>query len=294
VGFFPWTALLPEAALHAATRALRPMPARVAAPGAGASSSALRTETLLLGWLTAGALAMPLLPAAPLSAALPALPAAALLVGRSLARAFDLEAVWKRALSQASLLFAVTGSAGAALLALVSSRLAEGAPELRLVAAFLLLASWAPALAVFLRRPLAAAALFALPVAFGAPLVLWRTLPALEGYLSARPVAEAFAATAPPGAPLLVLGPVPPSLRLHAGGHLVEPEDLARGLREIPRAGGFAYVAFRPEREREVAGAAAPFPIEILVRGPAWALARVEEAGRTGAGPQSPPGGKRP
>lgn len=280
VGFFPWTTLLPEAALRAGAR---PAPwmrggsaSGASAPPAGPTPNPIRFESLLLGWLTAGALAMPLLPSAPLTAALPALPAAALLIGKALEGVFDHDPVWGRALAQASLLLAVTGTAAATLLAMAAARIGEGAPELRLVSAFLLLACWGPALAVFLRRPAAAAALFALPVALGAPLVFRRMLPALEDYMTALPVAEAFAATAPAGAPLLVLGPIPPSLRLHAGSHLVEPENLARGLRDLPRAGGFAYVAFRPAREREVARAAAPFPIEILMRTPAWALARVE------------------
>ena len=82
VGFFPWSTLLPEAAL----RAVRwPPPLDVVGLLTRGEqtrlSLPLTLEPLLLGCLVVAAVAMPLPPAAPLSASLPALPAAALLVG---------------------------------------------------------------------------------------------------------------------------------------------------------------------------------------------------------------------
>jgi 4-amino-4-deoxy-L-arabinose transferase-like glycosyltransferase len=278
VGFFPWSTLLPEAAL----RAVRwPPPIDLIAlltPGERPSAPpALTLEPLLLGWLVVAAVAMPVPPAAPLSAALPALPAAALLVGRALARVFDRDAAWSRAAVQAALLMGVTGTAGAVLMAMVSPRLTTAAPALRLAATFLLVSSWAPFAATLLRQPAVAAALMALPVALGTPLVFARTLPALEEYLDTRVAAEAFHATAPAGTPLLVVGMPPASLRLRVREHLVEPLDLPQALREQRGTDGYAYVAFPAARESEVARAASPAPIEVLIRAPSMGLARVQE-----------------
>jgi 4-amino-4-deoxy-L-arabinose transferase-like glycosyltransferase len=278
VGFFPWSTLLPEAAL----RAVRwPPPLDVVAlltPGEKPPARAsLTLEPLLLGALVMAALAMPLPPAAPLSASLPALPAAALLVGRALARMFEREPAWGRLAVQASLLLGVTGTAGAVLMTMVSPRLGLEAPALRLVATFMLVSSWAPFAATLLRQPAAAAALMAVPVALGSPLVFSRTLPALEEYLDTRVAAEAFLTTAPPGTPLLVLGSPPASLRLHLREHLVEPIDMRQALRAQRGRDGYAYVAFPAARESEVARAASPAPIEILIRAPALGLARVQE-----------------
>ena len=278
VGFFPWSTLLPEAAL----RAVRwPPPIDVIAlltPGERPSvASTLTLEPLLLGWLVVAALAMPLPPAAPLSAALPALPAAALLVGRALARVFDRDPAWGRAAVQAALLLGVTGTAGALLMAMVSPKLAEAAPALRLVATFLFVSSWAPFAATLLRQPAVAAALMAVPVALGTPVVFSRTLPALEDYLNTRVAAQAFHATAPIGTPLLVLGPPPASLRLHVRDHIIEPLDLRQALRAQRGVDGYAYVAFPAGRESEVARAASPAPIEVLIRAPSIGLARVQE-----------------
>ena len=165
----------------------------------------------------------------------------------------------------------------AVLVAMVSPRLAEAAPALRLIATFVLVSSWAPFAATLLRQPAVAAVLMAIPVALGAPLVFSRTLPALQDYLDTRPAAEAFHATAPIGTPLLVLGTPPASLRLHVREHLVEPLDLRQALRAQRGRDGYAYVAFPSARESEVARAASPAPIEVLIRAPAMGLARVQE-----------------
>jgi 4-amino-4-deoxy-L-arabinose transferase-like glycosyltransferase len=278
VGFFPWSTLLPEAAL----RAVRwPLPLDLLAllnPGEKrAPQVALTLEPILLGCLVVAAVAMPLPPAAPLSAALPALPAAALLVGRALDRVFGQDPSWSRATVQASLLLGVTGTAGAVLIAMVSPRLVQAAPALRLIATFVLVSSWAPFAATLLRLPAMAAVLMAAPVALGTPLVFTRTLPALEDYLDTHMAAQAFHSTAPNGTPLLVLGTPPASLRLHVKDHLVEPLDLREALHELRGKDGYSYVAFPASRESEVARAASPAPIEVLIRAPSMGLARVQE-----------------
>jgi hypothetical protein len=163
----------------------------------------------------------------------------------------------------------------AVMMMLVSRRLAEGAAELRLLAAFQLLAAWAPALAAFIGRTRAVPALLAMTVALGAPLAALRTLPALEGYLTSGPVAVAMNDASPPDAPLLVLEAPPPSVRLRLERRVVLATDLARALRELRGSDGWAYVGFAPRRQSEVARAAAPAPVEILMRTPAWVLARV-------------------
>jgi len=72
------------------------------------------------------------------------------------------------------------------------------------------------------------------------------------------------------------VGTPPASLRLHVHYHLFEPLDLRRALREQRGADGYAYVAFPAGRESEVARAASPAPIEVLIRAPSMGLARVE------------------
>jgi hypothetical protein len=190
---------------------------------------------------------------------------------------FQQDPSWSRGTVQASLLLGVTGTAGAVLIAMVSPRLVGAAPALRLIATFVLVSSWAPFAATLLRLPAMAAVLMAAPVALGTPLVFARTLPALEDYLDTHLAAQAFHSTAPTGTPLLVLGTPPASLRLHVKDHLVEPLDLREALHELRGKDGYAYVAFPASRESEVARAASPAPIEVLIRAPSMGLARVQE-----------------
>src|SRR5262249_56004720 len=83
---------------------------------------------------------------------------------------------------------------------------------LRLGAAVVFLCAWAPMLADLRGARRLAVALFALPAAIGAPVLLVRVLPELEPWLNARPIAEAMQRVSPPRSPLVVLEPPPPSL----------------------------------------------------------------------------------
>ena len=262
-GFFPWSTLLPAAVLYRWT-------------GAGGADLEANPATHLLATTLITAL-IPLLfaPAAPLPGVLPALPAAALLIGALLDRAFAGERLAARAAAQASWLVAGSGTVAAVMLAWIARRLDVAAPELRLLGAFLLLASWAPALASFIGGRRAVPALMACLVALGTPLAALRTLPALHDRLSAASVASAMNQVSARNAPLLMVGAPPASLRLRIERRLAMPFQLAPALRELRGDDGWAYVAFPPRRESEVARAAAPFPLEILTRTPGLVLARV-------------------
>jgi len=206
---------------------------------------------------------------------LPALPAAALLVASLLEGVFADEKLAVRAMGQASWLAAGGGTVAAILLEIVSRRLGIGAAALRLLAAFTFVSAWGPALASFLGRNRALPALFAAQVALGTPLVFGRVLPALEGYVSAGPVATAMSEVTSQQSPLLLVETPPVSLRLELKRHFAVPSTLADAMRSLPGDGGWSYVAYPPRRESEVARAASPAPLEILLRTPALVLARV-------------------
>jgi hypothetical protein len=172
-------------------------------------------------------------------------------------------------------MLALIGSAVAVLLAVAAPRIHDAASELRLLASLLFLTSWAPFLAEFMGRRRLAAALIALPVALGAPVMSVRVLPAMESYLSTRSVADAFEAAAPPLAPLVLAEAPPPTLRLYGGHNFVIADSLAPALAEQRAADGMAYLAFRPAREHDVARASGT-PLEILLRTPSLVLARVK------------------
>ena len=177
----------------------------------------------------------------------------------------------------------------ALLAALIATRIPDAAHGLQTLGAALLLASWAPLLADFAGRRKLAAALFALPVAFGAPLVETRVLPALEPWLNTRATAEAMQAVAPPRAPLVLLEPAPPSLRLLLPHNLVQVRSLAQGMPALAARDGNVYVAFPPAREHEAARTA-PAPLEILLRSPTLVLARIGVAPHASSpSPGSPP-----
>jgi len=146
-------------------------------------------------------------------------------------------------------------------------------------------ACWAPFLACFLSRPRAAAALLALPVAIGTPLAALRLVPAIESYLNTRAVAEAMGVAAPERAPLVMVDPAPPSLRLYlhrnlvpgvgwAGGKGPREESWARTFEEFRASDHLTYVAFRPASEDQVVRTAG-VPVEILIRTHALVLARL-------------------
>jgi 4-amino-4-deoxy-L-arabinose transferase-like glycosyltransferase len=288
VGFFPWSALLPGAALHAATwwrSASRPL-LRIGPTGpelAGGPIERERREEAALHFFIACLLVslvpVALYPGPPLPAALPALPACAILCARFLDHLIeDAERVAKP-LARATQLLAITGSAVALLLTMIAARVPEASPELRLLGTVLFVTSWLPFLANFAGRRRLAGLLMMLPVVAGTPVAALRVLPAMESYLNTRVVAEAMESVAPELAPLVVIEPPPPSLRLYSRRNLVPARSGAGGafaseLADARSSDGHTYLAFRPAREREVARTAGA-PIEILLRTPSLVLARV-------------------
>ncbi|HEY3215005.1 MAG TPA: hypothetical protein VGK93_00795 [Candidatus Eisenbacteria bacterium] len=293
LGFFPWSTLLPGAAFHAAIWWRAPRRGVLGAPRADERPSMEpiarehREESVahfLIAALAAGLATLILSPRAPMTAALPALPAAALLCGRLLDHLFEDAPRVSGHLASAGRMLALFGSTAAVLLALVAARMREATSDLRLLAAFLLLASWAPVLASVRARHRAAAALLALPVAVGMPFATLRLAPAIEVYLNARAVAEAMEVTAPERAALVMVDPPPPSLRLYLHRNLVPGEEgisrnrtreesLSWTLEQFRAQDGLTYVAFRPRSEAWVRRAA-PGKLEILARTPGLILAR--------------------
>jgi 4-amino-4-deoxy-L-arabinose transferase-like glycosyltransferase len=293
LGFFPWSTLLPGAAFHAAIRWRPPRRGVLSAPGAGERPSMEpiarehREESVahfLIAALAAALGTLILSPRAPLTASLPALPAAALLCGRLLDHLLDDASRVSGHVASAGRMLALLGSTAAAGLALLAPRVGEATLDLRLLATFLLLASWAPMLASFRARHRAAAALLAVPVAIGWPLATLRLAPAMESYLNARAVADGMGTDSPERAPLVTVDPPPASLRLYLHRNLVPggesvrgnrapEESLTRTLEEFRAVDGFAYVAFLPRSEARVRRAALG-KLEILMRTPGVVLAR--------------------
>uniref|UniRef100_A0A832I8U5 Glycosyltransferase RgtA/B/C/D-like domain-containing protein n=1 Tax=Eiseniibacteriota bacterium TaxID=2212470 RepID=A0A832I8U5_UNCEI len=288
VACFPWIALLPPSMAHAATwwRAARPALGRAAtaAPPASDASPAAREAReehaahFFIAALLAALAPIVAYPGPPLPAALPALPAAALLVGRFLDHLFEDDARLARPFGRAVFTVGATGSVLAVACTVLATRLRDVAPELRLLGALTLLASWAPFLAAFVGRRRFAALLVALPVAVGAPVVALRLLPAMQETLSAWSVADAMNRASPPLAPLVLVEEPPPSLRLYLERNAVLADDVTAALTGWRAEDGLAYVAFRPLREQRVA-AGAPGPLEILWRTPGLVLARVHPEG---------------
>ncbi len=266
---FPWTPLL-GASLRDAIERLR-WPRAEREHGLRESAHA---SSLLLAMLIAAGAPVALYPGPPLTAALPALPALALLCGRFLDRVLDGDIDHKH-LSVATQFTAMLGTLLALLAATLASRLPDAAHGLQMLGAVVLLASWAPFLADFLGRRKVAASLFALPVALGAPVLHTQVLPPLEPWLNTRGVAEAMQSDAPANAPLALLEPELPSLRLLLPRHLVQVADVDSSLRALVSHDGRAYLAYRPAREREVR-AALPPGAEVLVRTPTLVLVRVD------------------
>ena len=283
VGFFPWSALLPDAMAHAATwwHARFPL-LRLGRSGPDllppAAVERERREEgaahFFIACLLAALAPILVYPSRPLTAALPALPAAALLCGRLLDHLLEDPARLGRAITRSALTLAAVGSVAAAAFALLATRIPEAASALRLLAATALLTAWAPFLADLLRRRRLAALLMALPVAVGMPIVSLQVLPAMEDWLSARTAVQALEAAAPARAPLAVVGNPAPSLRFHARRNLVLVPPEPDTLRQYRASDGMVYLAFRPLREREVARRVRA-PLEILARTSALVAARV-------------------
>ena len=283
VGCFPWTALLPDAMLHAATwwrgrlPLLRIGPAGPEVAPARAVERERREEGaahFMIACLLASLAPILVYPAAPLTAALPAAPAAAILCGRLLDHLFEDPPRLARALTRSALMLAVVGSVTAVMFVVLATRVTEAAHGLRLLGAAVLLASWAPFLADLLRRRRAAALLVALPVALGAPIVSLEVLPRMEDWLNTRTAARALDAVAPAGAPVVLVETPPPSLRWYAERPLVVDSPGPEALRAWRARDGATYLAFRPAREHEVARDAQT-PLEILARTPTLIVARV-------------------
>jgi 4-amino-4-deoxy-L-arabinose transferase-like glycosyltransferase len=280
---FPWSALLPDAMAHAATwwRARLPL-LRIGAAGpellAGAAVEREQSEEgaahFFIACLLAALAPIVAYPSRPITAALPAVPAAALLCGRLVDHLFEDPRRLARAMTRSTLTLAAVGSVTAVAVAVLATHVRGAEPDLRLLGAALLLSAWAPFLADLMRRRRLAALLMALPVAVGTPIVALRVLPAMEDWLNTRTVAQAMAVAGPPSAPLAVLGPVPPSLRFYLSRNLLSASSAAGAVREGRASDGMTYLAFRPSREHEVARGV-QVPLEILARTPTLVLARV-------------------
>jgi 4-amino-4-deoxy-L-arabinose transferase-like glycosyltransferase len=281
VGGFPWTALLPDAMTHAATwwRGRLPLPRFGAAgpPPAPAVEREKREEGaahFFIACLLAALAPVLVYPSAPLTAALPAVPAAAILCGRLLDHLFEEPRRLAGTVTRAALMLAVVGSVTALMFVLLAARVPDASRGLRLLGAAVLLTSWAPFLADLLRRRRVAALLMALPVAVGAPIVALAVLPQMEDWLNTRTAAHVLDVTAPAGAPVVLAEPPPPSLRWYTERPLAVATPGPAALRAHRAPDGTTYVAFRPAREHEVARDAQA-PLEILVRTPTLVVARV-------------------
>jgi len=252
---FPWSVLMPEATRHAA-----------AEPDA-------RAAHLLIALLACALVPVAVHPGVPLSAALPALPAAAMLCGRFMDHVIEDPERLQAAVARAARTLALLGSGAALLLAFAAVRVPEAASHVRLLAASTFLTSWFPLLAVWRSRHRLATALIALPVALGAPLASAFVLPDLEGYLNARAVATAMNQSSPHDAPLAVFASVPPSLSLYTRRNIVRAEPELASLRALRAEDGRVYAAFSPALERDVTRRIGT--LEVLERTPAWELARL-------------------
>ena len=284
VGCFPWSALLPDAMVHAAAwwRGRLPLlhigPTGPELPPTAAVERERSEEGaahFFIACLLAALAPILFYPSSPLTAALPAAPAAALLCGRLLDHLFENPKRLAQAMTRSALTLAAAGSVAAVAFVVLATRVRDAAPDLRLLGAAVLLTSWAPFLADLMRRRRLAALLMTLPVAVGMPIVSLRVLPAMEDWLGTRTAAQALEVAAPPRAPLVLPDAPPPSLRFYARRDLVVTSPGPDVLRGCRASDGMTYLAFRPAREREVARVART-PLEILARTPALVLARVK------------------
>lgn len=265
---FPWTSLLGASLRDAAMRLRRtPHADTPSAPGADHAAH------LVLALMFAAAVPVALYPGPPLTAALPALPAMALLCGRFLDRVLDGDAHPSH-LTAATRLAALMGTAAALLGLTLAAQLHEAAPSLRLLSVALFLACWAPLLADLRGARRLAAALFMLPTLVAVPILFTRVIPQLEPWLNTSEVVQALDHTAPPNAAVLMPEEPPPSFRLLAHRNVVVTSDLRQAAAPLVARDGRVYVVFRPAREREVVQALQE-PVEILLRSPSLVLARV-------------------
>lgn len=287
VGFFPWSAMLPGALSHAASwwrRALRS--AVLLGRDRGASADPIEREVreegaahFFIACFIAALVPIAFYPGPPLTAVLPALPAAAILCGRFLDHLFEDPERLRKPLRHATLMLILVGTVGAVSLTFLAQRVRDATPELRFLATVVFITSWLPFLADFMGRRKTAAIALALPVALGVPAVTTQVLPAMEDWLNARRVAEALNVTAPEYASLVLIAPPRPSIRLYGARNIVvnpgaHGEGLAETLEAHRARDGLAYLAFRPYREPLVTEAVEG-PLEIVLRTPTLVLARV-------------------
>ncbi len=265
---FPWASLLGASLRDAAMRLRRTR--QVDAPVA---TDADHAAHLLLALMFAAAVPIALYPGPPLTAALPALPAMALLCGRFLDRVLEGDAHPSH-LTAATRLAALMGTAAALLGLTLASQLRAAAPSLRLLSASLFLACWAPLLADLRGARRWSAALFMLPMLVTTPILFTRVLPQLEPWLNTSEVVQALDHTAPSNAAVLMPEEPPPSFRLLAHRNVVVTSALRQAAAPLMARDGRVYVVFRPAREREVVQALQE-PVEILMRSPSLVLARV-------------------
>ena len=279
VSSLPWTPLLAAALADAALRLRSAAARRVPA----LPFDTEHVEHLLLAFALAGTLPVALYPGPPLTAALPGLPAVALLVGRFVDRVLN-GREGATALTQATRLLAVIGTAFALLGLALSARVPDAAPGLRLLAALVFLCAWAPLLADLRGARRAAVALFTLPAALGAPVLHARVLPQLEPWLNARAVAEAMQRVSPPRAPLVVFEPPPPSLRESLQRNFVMRSRVGPDDADVTARDGYVYAAYRPANERAGLAALAPLHAapELIARTPVLVLVRVPSVRNAG------------
>jgi 4-amino-4-deoxy-L-arabinose transferase-like glycosyltransferase len=282
VSFFPWSALLPGAISHAATWWRRVLREAVLRGGeAQRSRDPIEREVreegaahFFIACLLAALAPIALYPGPPLTAALPAIPAAALLCGRLLDHLFEDPRRLHVPVRNAVWMLVLVGTVGAVLVAMVAPRIGDAAPDLRLLATMVFVAAWIPFLANLLGRRRVAVMAMALPVAIGAPIVQWRVLPAMEEWLNTRAVCDAMSRAAPEFASLVTAEPPRPSLRLYTTHNLVEAGALRETVAEQRARDGLTYLVFRPVRESWVASHAGGV-LEIVLRTPTLVLARV-------------------
>ena len=268
---FPWTPLL-AAALADATLRLRR-----ATPAGGGALDLEHLEHLLLAIAVGAALPVAFYPGPPLTAALPVLPAIALLVGRFADRVLE-GAGDMRAITHATRFLAVIGSAFALLGIVLASRIPNAADALRLLAVVVFLSAWAPLLADLRGARKLAIGLFALPAALGAPVLHTQVLPALEPWLNARTIAVAMERVSPPDTPLVAFEPPPASLRQALPRNIIVRSEVSADDPVISARDGSVYAVYRPANEKAALGvlAALAGEREEVARSPVLVLVRVK------------------
>ena len=271
---FPWCTMLPAAIAHAALRWRKSLLD-------DREEREERASHFLVACLVVSLAPIAFYPSPPITAALPAAPAVALLCGRFLDHLLEDPARLRGVFARSNLMLGAIATMMALTLSMAGSRLTVLFPGIRWLAPFARLSGWAPFLVhYFLRRTGLAVVLVALPVVAGLPLVSARLLPQLEDFMSARRAAEAMNAVSPERAPLALLEDAPATLRLYLARNAVRIDSIET-LPALRARDGYAYLAYRPAREKETAVRLGS-PLEVLSRTPTLVLARTPVAAATG------------